>query len=277
MARISVSAVNLLKTIRSLAVVFTLIGGLAWSAEESACAAAGAADQPVEAADEPDTGEPLPPPQSAQEVLRGTLARLPAETIALDGQLIVRRQRGVVLREAGFVVELAWGEEPPRACYRLQDTFGRERESLTVLRRPDGTSDLVWRDASGAVREEHPSLADLVQETDLAWMDLTLAFLWWPDARLDGEADFRGSKCDIVRVAPPEPLPGCGAVRLWVDRRLRFLRQAEQLDESGRRVRRMWVSSVGKVGDRWMIRNLEVERPGSGQRTKLHVERLNTP
>ncbi len=254
-----------------------LIGGLAWSAEEAVCVDAEEADPPAETDEPVDTDEPLPQPQSAQEVLQGTLARLPAETVSLEGQLIVRRQRGVVLREAGFVVELAWGEDPPRACYRLLDTFGRERENLTVLRRPDGTSDLVWRDAAGAVRATPPSLAGLVQETDLAWMDLTLAFLWWPDARLDGEADFRGSKCDIVRVKPPEPLPGCGAVRLWVDRRLRFLRQAEQIDESGQRVRRMWVSSVGKIGDRWMIRNLEVERPGSGQRTKLHVERLTTP
>lgn len=66
-------------------------------------------------------------------------------------------------------------------------------------------------------------------------------------------------------------------MRLWVDRRLRFLRQVEQIDESGAAVRRMWVSSVGKTGDRWMIRNMEVERPNTGQRTKLHVETLDAP
>ena len=58
---------------------------------------------------------------------------------------------------------------------------------------------------------------------------------------------------------------------------MRFLRQVEQLDAAGRRVRRMWVSSVGKIGDRWMIRDMEIERPGRGQRTKLHVEQLVTP
>ena len=257
-------------------VFLALAGGLAVSAGETNCAVAGTL-QIVEAAEEPEAGELPPPPQSAREVLQGTLDRFPVEPLALDGELIVRRQRGVVLREAGFSIELAWGEDPPRAGYRLRDTFGREQESLVVRRRPGGTAELIWRDAEGAVRHPSPALTDFVQETDITWLDLTLAYLWWPDARLDGVADFRGSTCDLVRVTPPEPVPGCAAVRLWVDRRLRFLRQVEQLDAADRRVRRMWVSRVGKIGDRWMIRDMEVERPGRAQRTRLHVEQLVTP
>jgi len=257
-------------------VLLSLAGGSDASAAETNCAAGGAAER-VETAGKPDPDELPPPPQSAREVLQGTLARFPVETLSLTGELIVRRQRGIVLHEAGFAIELAWGEDPPRASYHLQDTFGRERESLTIRRRPDGTAELAWFDAEGAVRGTPPALTDFVQETDITWLDLTLAYLWWPDARLDGEADFRGSTCDLVRVTPPEPVPGCAAVRLWVDRRMRFLRQVEQLDAAGRRVRRMWVSSVGKIGDRWMIRDMEIERPGRGQRTKLHVEQLVTP
>jgi hypothetical protein len=63
-------------------------------------------------------------------------------------------------------------------------------------------------------------------------------------------------------------------MRLWIDRKRGFLRQAEQLDEAGKVVRSMWVSSVGKVNDRWMIRNMEIQRPGTGLRTKLHVDDL---
>ena len=265
-----------LKTLLSLAVLLSLAGGPAVSAAGTNCAAGGAAEQ-VEAVGESEPDALPPPPQSAREVLQGTLARFPVETLSLTGVLIVRRQRGIVLHEAGFAIELAWGEDPPRASYHLRDTFGRGRESLTVRRRPGGTAELTWLDAGGAVRGTPPALTDFVQETDITWLDLTLAYLWWPDARLDGEGDFRGSICDLVRVIPPEPVPGCAAVRLWVDRRLRFLRQVEQLDAADRRVRRMWVSSVGKIGDRWMIRDMEVERPGTGQRTKLHVEDLVTP
>ena len=66
-------------------------------------------------------------------------------------------------------------------------------------------------------------------------------------------------------------------MRLWVDRKRGFLRQAEQINEKGERVRWMWVASVGKINDRWMIRNMEVKRPGTGVMTKLHVETLETP
>lgn len=231
----------------------------------------------VEIAAEDEIPETLPAPLNAAEVLEGTLARLPEEPLTLTGTLTVRRQRGLVLHEVPFSIDLAWGASPPRATYRMQDGFGRAQESLTITRRPDGASELMWRDAAGTISTNPPALTDAVQGTDITWMDLSLAFLWWPDAQLDGEQRFRGSLCDIVRVAPPIPIVGCSSMKLWVDRRLRFLRQVEQLDETGKSVRKMWVSSVGRTGDRWMIRNMEVERPGSGQRTKLHVENLDTP
>lgn len=223
---------------------------------------------------EREPAEEYPPPADARELMRATLARLPVEPLTLKGLLTVRRQRGVVLREVPFAIQLNWGAPQPSAEYELQDNFGRVVERLAVRQLADGTMETRWRGADGQVVTNPPSLADAIQGTDLTWLDLTLSFLWWDDARLDGDEDFRGSRCDKVIVAPPRPIPGCAAMRLWIDRRLRFIRQVEQLDAAGRRVRRMWVSSVARSGDRWMIRNMEVERPGSGQRTKLHVEDL---
>jgi hypothetical protein len=230
---------------------------------------------PANTADEPP--QPEPPPLSAGAILAGTLERLPTTPVILRGKMIVRRQRGLVLRQVPFTIHLDWGAPEPRAEYRLSDAFGRAAERVTVIRRSDGSSHLTWCREDGTLVDNPPALSDQVHDTDLTWLDLTLAFLWWPHATLAGEADFRGSLCDRVRVVPPTPLPGCGAMILWIDRRLRFLRQVEQLDESGATVRRMWVSHVGKIGERWMIRDMEVERPGAGQRTKLHVEDLDTP
>ena len=122
-----------------------------------------------------------------------------------------------------------------------------------------------------------PALTDAVEGTDITWLDITLSYLWWKDAELAGEDTFRGALCDIVVVRPPEPIAGCASMRLWVDRKRGFLRQAEQINEKGERVRWMWVASVGKINDRWMIRNMEVKRPGTGVMTKLHVETLETP
>ncbi|MDD5705376.1 MAG: outer membrane lipoprotein-sorting protein [Kiritimatiellae bacterium] len=218
--------------------------------------------------------EELPPPASAGELMQAMLGRLPAEPLTLTGTLTVRRQRGVVLREVPFAMRLHWGDTPPRAEYELRDNFGRVVERMTVQRRADGDVTTRWSGPDGLDATNPPALTAAVRDTDITWLDLTLAFLWWQDARLDGEEEFRGSRCDKVIVTPPAPIPGCAAMRLWVDRRLRFIRQVEQLNSRGERVRRMWVSSIAKTGDRWMIRNMEIERPGTGQRTKLHVANL---
>lgn len=240
--------------------------------------AAAAPDEPEP--EEPEEEEELPAgnppaPAGAQELMQAVLARLPSEPLTLEGTLVMRRRRGVVLREIPFSVRLEWGADPPRAEYELRDAFGRVTERLTVTRRRDGTLETRRQGGTADDPAGPPALSDPVGGTDITWLDLTLAFLWWPDARLEGAEEFRGSLCDKVTVTPPAPVPGCAAVRLWIDRRLRFIRQAEQLDDQGRRVRQMWVGSVGKIGDRWMIRTMEIERPGTGHRTKLRVENLS--
>ena len=53
--------------------------------------------------------------------------------------------------------------------------------------------------------------------------------------------------------------------------------QAEQLDPQGNTVRRMWVQRVKKTGDRWMIRDMEIESLGSGHRTRLTVDDVSEP
>ena len=78
--------------------------------------------------------------------------------------------------------------------------------------------------------------------------------------------------CHILLVSPPEPIPGCSAMRIWVDTALCCIMQAEQLDPQGKPVRKMWVQNVKKMDDRWMIRDMEIETLNSGHRTRLFVE-----
>lgn len=230
----------------------------------------------LEDADDDDQPPLQPAPQSAADVLYGTVSRLPVEPVTIGGTLILRKQRGIVVKEVPYSIELRWGDTPARAKYTLTDTFGRVLKVLTVTRADDGKITMSSADANGATNAP-PALSDAIEGTDITWLDLTLSYLWWKDGELAGEEDFRGALCDIVIVRPPEPIPGCSAMRLWVDRKRGFLRQAEQLNEKGERVRWMWVASIGKINDRWMIRNMEVKQPATGLMTKLHVETLETP
>ena len=230
----------------------------------------------VDEEDEPDIAEMPAAPQSAADVLYGTLSRLPAEPVRIAGSLILRKRHGIVVKEVPYEIDLRWGDSPATATYRLFDAFGRPVRVFNIARHADGRFAATVTDGAGATNAP-PALTDAVEGTDITWLDITLSYLWWKDAELAGADEFRGALCDIVLVRPPEPIPGCAAMRLWVDRKRGFLRQAEQINEQGERVRWMWVASVGKINDRWMIRNMEVKRPGTGVMTKLHVDRLETP
>lgn len=242
----------------------------------SALAGGGAAQTLSDEADEPEPTEMPAAPQSAADVLYGTLSRLPAEPVRIAGSLILRKRHGIVVKEVPYAIDLRWGESPAKATYRLFDGFGRPLRTLEVSRFADGRLTTAVTDGDGNTNAP-PALTDAVEGTDITWLDITLSYLWWKDAELSGEDTFRGALCDIVVVRPPEPIAGCASMRLWVDRRRGFLRQAEQINEKGERVRWMWVASVGKINDRWMIRNMEVKRPNTGVMTKLHVETLETP
>ena len=256
---------------KQLSVAFSIL--LALSA---AFAGEGEAQTFSDEADEPEPTEMPAAPQSAADVLYGTLARLPVEPVRIAGSLILRKRHGIVVKEVPYTIDLRWGESPAKATYRLFDGFGRPIRTIDVARFADGLLTTAVTDAAGTTNAPL-ALTESVEGTDVTWLDITLSYLWWKNAELAGEDTFRGALCDIVVVRPPEPLPGCASMRLWVDRKRGILRQAEQINEKGERVRWMWVASVGKINDRWMIRNMEVKRPGTGVMTKLHVETLETP
>ncbi len=243
----------------------------------SALAGGGASPKAiVDEDDDPDMSGMPAAPVRATDVLQGTLARLPVEPVRIAGSLILRRRHGIVVKEVPYEIDLRWGDSPATATYRLFDAFARPVRIFQVSRFADGRLATIVTDGTG-VTNAPPALSEAVEGTDVTWLDITLSYLWWSDAELAGADEFRGALCDIVLVRPPEPIPGCAAMRLWVDRKRGFLRQAEQINEQGERVRWMWVASVGKINDRWMIRNMEVKRPGTGVMTKLHVDRLETP
>ena len=89
-------------------------------------------------ADDPEPTEMPAAPQSAADVLYGTLARLPVEPVRIAGSLILRKRHGIVVKEVPYAIELRWGESPAKATYRLFDGFGRPLRTLEIARFADG-------------------------------------------------------------------------------------------------------------------------------------------
>ena len=218
---------------------------------------------------------------TAAQTLSACSQIIPSERLLLKGTLTVRKLRGIVLAEQPFKLLMDWGAKMPTAEVLLLDSEGTSLVQRAVLTRPPGQpAQIKLFDGPEQRPVEAPSYAGRIRGTDMTWMDLTLDFLWWKDVRFDdiprGDSH-NGRDCDILVTVPPAPIPGCSAVRVWVDRQLRCVMQAEQLDPQGNPVRKMWVQRVKKMDDRWMIRDMEIETLNSGHRTKLFVDDVTTP
>ncbi len=222
--------------------------------------------------------EGMPTPR---ELLQSGARMIPLEPLVLTGELIVRRERGIELARHQFKLMTDWGAMPPSAeCLLLAPGGTSVAERVVLTRPPDAPADIKVFKGLDTQSPEDVSLAGRVRGTDMTWMDLTLDFLWWKDVRFDHkpEGDCRiGRSCYILLAAPPQSIPGCAALRIWVDKQLRCIMQTEQLNAQGDTVRRMWVQRVKKMEDRWMIRHMEIETLGSGRRTKLLIDDVAKP
>lgn len=212
----------------------------------------------------------VPAPTSAEELLAHCRACLPAEPVRLTGWVRRLRARGKVVQEVNLEAHLDWGASIPTVQYTFSKPSG-ELLSRATFRHAAGPTEVVYQTGPTLDPAVTPEWNSPLHETDLTWLDASMDFLHWTNAKLVGEASVRGRLCDLVELYPPQEIPGCQKVRLWVDRKICMFLQVQQVDENGLIQRQMWVRSVKKMGERWMVQDLEAETRNGGHRTRLHV------
>lgn len=212
---------------------------------------------------------------TAEELLSDVVARLPRDPLEISGKVIVRKRRGVVVREFGFEMLLKWGATPSVASYILSDTAGKELGRLVVTRRPGSAPVYQYLEGDQLKEPVEPDLFAPIYDSDMSWMDITLSFLWWPGGKLCGEEEIRGRDCYVVEM--PSPRSGEDAysrVRVWIDKEMRMLLQAEGFDRDGDIQRKLWIRSFKKIDERWMVKDMEVQSYPSVHRTKLRIDEV---
>ena len=223
--------------------------------------------------------EPVPAEPSGADLLAAVVDRLPREDLEVAGDLTVRRHRGVVVKELKFDMQARWGRTPAEVVYTVRDAFGGELERLQVTRR-DRAAQYRYTKGAPPVATPLPDLFAPIQGSDISWADLSLSFLWWDGAIRVGMDEVKGRPCYVVEVPAPAVESGAetgrsyGKVRVWVDKELESLLQAEGYDSRGERIRRLWVKSFKKIDDRWMIKDMEVQEYPSAHRTKLRIREV---
>ena len=203
------------------------------------------------------------PPPSAKEVLDSVRMLESRQQIDLDGQL----------RENEKVIPFHLTQTGPLIRYSFVDP-----EEVLQLRLDENGSrlDLVT-DASS---EKFPveKLKEKVRGTGISYEDLTLEFLYWPNARVFGDETVRTRSCWKLQVVSPSRDLQYWNVLIWVDKASGALMRMEAYDWDGKLAKRFEVISAQKIDNRWFLKQMRVEelQPGTNKvqaRTYLEIKR----
>jgi hypothetical protein len=154
--------------------------------------------------------------------------------------------------------------------------FSNPDETLRLRLRDEG-SVLMQQTANGAQPISGAKLTQPVRGTDISYEDLALRFIYWNNAKVEGEQRIGVFPCWIVLVQPSSRNTEYGSVRIWVPKGKSGLVQAEGFDLRSRLLKRFKVVSGQEVNGKWILKQMRIERfdPETGRlasRTYLEIE-----
>lgn len=200
-------------------------------------------------------------PPDAREILQSVRLNQAAQHQVLRGRL---RTGGKAipfrLVMAGNVIRYEFSDPPQTIALRLGERDSRLEETTR-----------------GSAEKVSPArFDDKVRDSDISYEDLSLRFLYWPKASVEGEQMMLLRKSWKVRVEPPSNADSQYArVILWIDKDSGALMQAEAFDHAGNFARRFKVISGQKIGGQWMLKQMRIEAGTSGSgkdRTPTYLE-----
>ena len=130
------------------------------------------------------------------------------------------------------------------------------------LQLTDSGSVLTDEKAGGQQVLAGSRLNESVRGTDITYEDLSLRFIYWRNARFEGEQRVRTITCSIILVQPSARNSQYGSVRLWVAKDRGALLKAEGYDWSGKVIKRFEVISGQQIEGKTIFKQIRIERLG---------------
>ena len=107
--------------------------------------------------------------------------------------------------------------------------------------------------------------------TGLTWADLSFSMLWWPNSKLVGEEKKINREAYVIDV----PIPDSELfMRLWVEKYMGMVLEAQTLDKKEKQLRRMKIKSIKKMDGMWVAKDLELLDKASGNKATLQISDL---
>ena len=214
-----------------------------------------------------------------QEEGRRLLAQFRALTEAGEGffsfDFRVLPRRGPERRVAGLLWRGTDGAAPVTRI--VLHPGAPEAEQRWLVRGGTQPGLWTWRRAGSEspVALEGPALFEPMAGTDVTAFDLQMPFLYWTDFVFEGVMRVRGRTARVFLLYPPETFatrhPNLTGVRVYLDLEYGAMVQAEQLGAEGRTVKTMTVIDLKKVGERWIVKSIDLRNEATRDKTRFAV------
>ena len=121
------------------------------------------------------------------------------------------------------------------------------------------------QESSGVVDAQGRPLRRGMQEpvangVDVTVEDLSLGFLYWPDARLLGKETVRTRPAWKIELRPGRSGSEFAIVRVWLDQDSGAMLRIEGFDWKGHLSRRFEVVSGQRIDGQWMLKQMRIEK-----------------
>ena len=237
---------KLLKMVRQVAYIGLLLGctHLGWAQERKTPSASASQDQ----------DEITPTPRQMQNFLWRTL-------VMKDLKLKGRVQSGekkipIIVRTKDRLLQFEFQDRP----LQIRVRFAPEGSLIQRRKKSDGE----WQVVTGVEKTQS------VAGTDLAYEDLGIDFLRWPDPQPKGEDSVMMLDCWVYEVNPPVE-SNYAKVRYWISKGYKTMIRADGLNAKGQPIKRFTFNSVIEAEDTVVIGEMKVAKLTPG--TDLSVTR----
>ena len=243
---------KLVKMVRQVAYLGLLLGwfNLGWAQDRKALSTPASGD----------SEEVTPTPRQMQNFLWRTLVM---KDLKLKGQVQSGEKKiPIIVRTKDRLLQFEFQDRPLQIRVRFAP------EGSLIQRRKK--SDSEWQVVTGAEKTE------AVAGTDLAYEDLGIDFLRWPDPQPKGEDSVMMLDCWVYEVNPPVE-SNYAKVRYWISKGYKTMIRADGLNAKGQPIKRFTFNSVIEAEDTVVIGEMKVAKltPGtdvSATRTFVQIE-----
>ena len=122
------------------------------------------------------------------------------------------------------------------------------------------------------VKFKDSKLAESINGTDVTYEDISMRFLYWKNAKVEGEGKVNGQLCDIIRLENPSKTQGkYRIVYVWVHKKYGALMKMVGYNSQGKPLKQFLVTDLMRLGKEYTLRTMRVSSvdPDSNKQTGI--------